>query len=315
MKTVKGITKLLALTIVIGCSGALIAQSPPPPQQSLPQQSPEQPKATEKGFTLYERFSGSSNADGQVMLLTNTFGYNFSKLFGVDIGIPVYFVQPTSSIRGTTSTASLGNIYADLRMTLANPLINSSSTFTAMAPTGDKSSGLSTGRATFEWDNRFEHEFKWVTPFIDVSVANAVVDRRYLQRPYTALGKMAHFEGGLQWGLGHSVTLSASPYADVPWGQQKVISRLILAPSRTTPLLPAGTTPTDLRKGGFEIRNLTVGDAGLTRDNGYSASLGASLANLLDLEIGYTRSVPFRLDTLTWGIGFNLTPLFRTVRH
>jgi hypothetical protein len=63
---------------------------------------------------------------------------------------------------------------------------------------------LSTGRVTFDWDNHFAHGFDRLTPFLDVDVANSVPDTRFLHRPYTSLGTLAHFEGGSELGArGH----------------------------------------------------------------------------------------------------------------
>jgi len=80
----------------------------------------------DKGVTFYESFRGSSNTLGQVMKLDTTAGYNFNKYFGVDFGIPAYFVR--SSANSTTSVGGsvtgIGNAYVDLRLTIANPLLN-----------------------------------------------------------------------------------------------------------------------------------------------------------------------------------------------
>jgi hypothetical protein len=89
-----------------------------------------------KGFTSYVRFQGSSNSLGQIMDLDTSVGYNFSKHFGVDGGVPIYFVRGTNSTGGKYSTSGLGNLYADLRLTYKNPLVNYFTTLTGYAPTG-----------------------------------------------------------------------------------------------------------------------------------------------------------------------------------
>src|SRR5579864_8437109 len=55
-----------------------------------------------------EEFDGSTNSEGQVMSLDSTVGYVFSRHFGVNAGIPVYFVRGTSttSTGGTTTTSN-----------------------------------------------------------------------------------------------------------------------------------------------------------------------------------------------------------------
>ena len=57
------------------------------------------------GLTLYSRTQGSFNQSGLVTKLDNNVGYNFSPYFGMDFGVPVYFVYPsmgkTASVLGT----------------------------------------------------------------------------------------------------------------------------------------------------------------------------------------------------------------------
>ncbi len=312
-----------------------------------PDTSSEQSKGKQRGFTWYERFGVSTSSDGQFMEVTSRIGYNFSKLLGVAVGIPIYFVQPPSSLAGGSSTAALSNVYADMRLTIENPLLRSISTFTATAPSGNTSAGLSTGRATFNWDNRFERSVGRFTPFIDLGVGNTLADHRDLKRPYITLGKVAHLEGGSDVDLWGPLSLSLSGYADVPWGQQRIFSRVVQssatsstvtpAPSDGTPPPSGGTPPSGggsgrgtssrpnpnfrpgatrpglPRKGGFETDPQTVGGPDLSRDNGATASLNASIKGV-DLDLGYIYSAPFHLNTISFGIGFDLTPVIRRVR-
>src|SRR5919204_977927 len=101
--------------------------------------------AQNKGFTSYVQFQGSSNSLGQIMDLDTRVGYNFSQHFGVDGGVPIYFVRGTTST-GDYSTNGLGNLYGDLRVTYKNPIVNYSTVLTGYAPTADTKHGLSTGR-------------------------------------------------------------------------------------------------------------------------------------------------------------------------
>ncbi|HEV2615154.1 MAG TPA: hypothetical protein VGU63_00945, partial [Candidatus Acidoferrales bacterium] len=62
------------------------------------------PAADFPGHYLWtEQFDGSINSEGHVMELDSTVGYVFSRHFGVDGGIPVYFVRDNS----TTSTGGM----------------------------------------------------------------------------------------------------------------------------------------------------------------------------------------------------------------
>src|SRR5690348_16936102 len=91
---------------------------------STAQSVPAAPSQGDTGFTSYVEFDGTSNAEGQVYRLNSSVGYSFTQHFGVDVGVPVYFVRPSSSVTGTTGSTSsngLGNPYLDLRLKFLNP--------------------------------------------------------------------------------------------------------------------------------------------------------------------------------------------------
>ena len=112
------------------------------------------------GLTLYTRSQGSSNQAGTVAKIDNNVGYNFSQYFGADFGVPFYFVYPATgknaSILGTRARNGIGNVYLDLRFTLARPVVNfvSYATVTKLL-TGDRKQGFSTGHVTWDWHNHF----------------------------------------------------------------------------------------------------------------------------------------------------------------
>jgi hypothetical protein len=224
------------------------------------------------------------------------------------MGVPIYFVRGTSSTstgtKTTTASNGIGDVFSDLRLTFNNPLVNYISTLTGAAPSGDSSRGRSTGRATFDWGNNFSREFGRWTPFANLGVGNSLYSTRFFHRPFLTLGKVAHFEAGTSFDLGHSLTVSASAYDVAPWGQQKVFSRLVTRSSGTT-------VGTGQHGRVFEKSAETTGGADLVRDNGFNAALDMSPSKYLDLELAYSHSVHFRLNTISFGVGFNLTPLFR----
>ena len=298
-------TKIIAIAIVFllfAGAGRLAAQTGAGPQSA----------GTTKGRGIVARlsFEGSSSTDGQVLDLNSSTGYNFNKYFGIDVGLPVYFVRGATVATGsgaaqrTSSSGDLGNVYADVRLSLDNRIAPYSSTFTVTAPTGSVNKGRSTGHFTYDWDNRIEHEiFDRVTPYVDAGLANSISDTRFFKRPYITLGHLAHFEAGADVKIWKSLTFTASAYDIVPWGQQTVISRFVR---------PGSTGAGTARHGRvFEIFAQTQGSASLDRDNGYSAGFSFSLTRFLDLSAGYARSVPLHLDTISFGIGFNLTALFQ----
>lgn len=302
-------TKLIAIAIVFllfAGAGRLAAQSGAGPQNA----GTTKGSASEKGIVARLSFEGSSSSDGQVLDLNSSTGYNFNKYFGIDVGLPVYFVRGATVASGsgaaqrTSSSGDLGNVYGDVRFSFDNRIAPYSSTLTATAPTGSVNKGRSTGRFTYDWDNRLEHEiFNRVTPYVDAGLANSISDTRFFKRPFITLGHLAHFEAGADVKIWKSLTFTASAYDIVPWGQQRVISRFVRP----------GTTGTGVARHGrvFEIFAQTQGSASLVRDNGFSSGFSFSLTRFLDVSAGYAHSVPLHLDTISFGIGFNLAALFQ----
>jgi hypothetical protein len=308
VRTMKN-TKLIAITIVLLLSvgaGRLAAQTGAGPQSA----GTTKGSASEKGIVARMTFEGSSSTEGQVLDLNSSAGYKINKYFTIDVGVPVYFVRGASSTTGsgaaqrTSSSGDLGNVYADVGLSLDNRIAPYSSTFTVTAPTGSVNKGRSTGRFTYDWDNRIEHEiFDRVTPYVDAGLANSISDTRFFKRPYITLGHVAHFEAGADVKIWKSLTFTASAYDIVPWGQQRVISRFVRP----------GATGTGAARHGrvFEIFAQTQGGASLDRDNGYSGGFSFKPTRFLDVSVGYAHSVPLHLDTISFGIGFNLTALFQ----
>src|SRR5207245_6122325 len=112
------------LVTVAALVGTAMAQTAPPPAAQ-----------GDTGFTSYAEFGGSSNSDGQVYELNSSVGYNFSQHFGMDVGVPIYFVHASSSTAGgSTSNNGLGNPHVDLRLKFSNPAVNYGSVLTGWVP-------------------------------------------------------------------------------------------------------------------------------------------------------------------------------------
>jgi hypothetical protein len=268
------------------------------------------------GVIFYERFLGSSNTLGNVFRLDTTVGYSFNKHFSVDGGLPVFFVRPSETTTSSATVASangIGNAYMEARFALANPLVNYASVLTGTAPTGDKNRGLSTGRATFDWTNHFERSFSRLTPFGNIGFANTVSDTPLFVRPYTTLGFVTHLEGGVMNRLARFLDAGASAYAIEPAGQQTVISQLI----GNTAAASAQSGKSNGRhghQGVFETTHSAVGPADLVRDEGFSFWGSIHPTKVLTLQVGYTRSIHYALNTVSFGIGVNLGSVLRNLR-
>src|SRR6516162_340400 len=224
------------------------------------------------GLILYERFLGSSNTLANVFRLDTTVGYSFNKYFSIDGGLPVFFVRPSQAVTGTASSNGIGNVYAEFRLALRNPVLNYFSVVTGTAPTGDKNSGLSTGRPTIDWTNHFDRSFDRLTPFANIGFANTVSDTPLFVRPYTTLGFVTHLEGGVGYRLTRFLEAGSSVYAIEPAGQQTVVSQLTGATASSSG--QSGSTQSGKgnknQQGIFESTHIAVGSADLVRDNGFS---------------------------------------------
>jgi hypothetical protein len=139
-------------------------------------------------------------------------------------------------------------------------------------------------------------------------LANSISDTHFFTRPFTSLGFVSHFEGGVKLKLSHYFSLGVSAYDILPSGQQKIYSKLIKSEGTVSGVSSRS------RKGVFESNHVTIGDAAIARDNGYSAWFDITPSSYMDLELGYNRSIPYALNTVSFGVGFNLGYLARKTR-
>ena len=285
---------LVAVVMGIALAGAAMAQTAPVPAPAV---------KSENGLTSYVEFDGTSDGDGQAYTLNSSVGYNFDQHFGVDVGIPVYFVRAsTTSTSGASSTNGIGNPYLDLRLKFLSAPVNFGSKLTGFVPLGDSKKGLSTGRAAFDWTNRFEHAFSSLTPFAEVGIANTIADSRLFIRPYTTLGFNTHLRAGADYDLWKFISVGASAYDILPSGQQTVFSRIVPG---------SGNAAKGSHGRVFQDNQQTTGSADIAHDNGFSAWIDASPGRVVNMELGYTRSVRYDLNAVSFSIGFNLAHLYR----
>ena len=251
-----------------------------------------------KGFTLYEFVGGSFYSSGHVTELETTAGYNFNQYFGVDVGIPAYFVGGRGFVKtprgphiGDISGNGFGDLYADLLVTVNRPVLTYLGTLRGTAPTGERSLGFSTGRATFDWDNYFDHDFGRFRPFADIALADTISSTHFFYRPFTTFGTVALLEGGATVRIIPKLRVGASLYEDAPIGTQKVFL--------------FG------KAGDREV----VGPSSIDRDNGYSGWVTVMPASVISLEAGYDHSVHYRLNVFSFGIGINVAAAYRKAKR
>jgi hypothetical protein len=271
---------------------------------------------SEEGFypawNLGTRFEGSSSGDGSVYDLSFGGGYNFSRHFGVALGAPYYFVGTPAAVKTNnpqgTSGSGLGNIGADLKWFFPGADVNYASTIHFGAPTGDVKKGFSTGHATWNWANHLEHGWGNFTPFIDGGVGNTVADTRFFQRPFMTFGYNAQFEAGTEVDAG-PLSISGSAYDVAPWGTQTEISRVFRCSGNGN----CSSTGKSTDRKGYLDSSIQSGGASLVRDNGFNASVELKPAKAIDLEVDYSRSVPLRLNTFSFGVSVDVGAMLRRV--
>jgi hypothetical protein len=281
-RLVRDLTAMLSLLLV---AGSLAAES--------------QPAATttdQTGWTSYLEFAGTSNTEGQVYELQSSVGYSFTQHFGMDFGLPVYFVNASSKTTGGSSETGIGNPSVDLRWKYLNPALNYGSVLVGSAPVGNSKLGLSTGRATFDWTNRFDRSFSPVTPFVEGGLSNTIYDTRLFVRPYTTLGLNTHVQGGASVDVTKHFSLGASLYDILPFGDQTVFSRIT----------GSGNATATTHGRSFQSQQQTTGSAAIARDNGFSTFVDLTPNAIIDAELGFTRSVHYDLNSVSFSVGFNM---------
>src|SRR5216684_8463127 len=259
---------------------------------------------SEDHFTWIEQFSGSTNSEGQVMLLDSSAGYLFGRHILVDAGVPVYFVRAntttSSGVSTTNSFAELGDVYGQVRLSFPNPALNFKTQLTGRAPTGSTSDGISTGHATYDWTNRIDRDFGHWTPFLEVGFANSIPDTFVYRRPFASYGELGHFQAGAAYHVVNWLSVAASAFDVAPWGSQTIDSRVGGNGSGAT-----GHGPPFLQG------HQTTGGSSLAADNGFSAGLGISPTKAIDFTVGYSRSTHYDLNTISFGIAVNMRAILR----
>jgi hypothetical protein len=259
----------------------------------------------QKGFTGFEEFQGTLNSDSKMFKLDSNAGYDFNKHFGVFVGMPVYFSNTqttTTQVNGTATTTTtdvtnngLGNAYFGFAMRAPNKTLDYGSTVTFAAPTGSTTKGFSSGRANFDWDNRFEHAFDRLTPFFDLGLANAVPDTGLTTKPFTSLGMLSHMEEGGEFELVKHFSAGGSGYEIFPFGNQKIFSKIV----------NKGQSGKGKGNNSFDQSAVSSG-SGLTRENGFNSWVAFDPTPLWRVQLGFTRSATYNLNSFGFNLRMNL---------
>src|SRR5262245_9242751 len=290
--------KCLAIAL-LAANISLLAQG-----QTQPSPNNRAQVDSEKGITWFETFQGTINSDSRIYKIDSNLGWDFNKRFGVFAGVPMYLanVPSRTTTNGTTTTTNasstnsgIGNAYLGFTLKAPNPKLYYASAVTAYAPTGSVAKGFSTGRVGVDWTNRFEHTFSRLTPFFEGGLSNTVPDSAFLARPFTSLGAISHLEEGAEYQLAEHFYAGGSGYQIVPFGSQKVFSKL---------------RGNGKGKNPFDASTVSTGND-LTRENGYSTWVGLEPSSIVRFEVGYTRSMTFDLSSFAFNLRMNPGRLLR----
>jgi hypothetical protein len=301
----------LLCAVVLAVCPAMVAQTPLPAAKNPASKESE---GFSPGWTLGARFEGDYSSYAGVYDFATALGYNFSRHLGMDAGVPFYFVNTPASITranpGAVSGAGMGNTFLDLLLNYPNRSFNYSSAVHLTAPVADTKKGFSTGHATWNYTNHFDHAFGDWSPFLDAGVGNTILDTKYFTRPFSSFGYNAAFSGGLEYDHG-PYSVQGGAYEVAPWGNQTIVSRVFRCGASTT----CNATARSHNRKGFNSASVTSGGADLVRDNGYEAGVDFKPISYLDFEFDYSRSVPLSLNNYSFGIGINLSSLVRRRAH
>ncbi len=224
----------------------------------------------EKGPTASVVVSGNSTSVSGGLSFDPSVGMNFTKNFGVDVGVP-YFLYTRPGIFASTAgrngyvsypfvgctfffgcytgvttssrmwAGELGDVYVDAHYTRPYRQYNLATVLTADTPTASYRKGLTTGRLQWDWFNHVDTDIHGFSPFVNFGLANGRMDQHFLPRPYNTLlpfrtlGYMADFEGGVQYKIWRRFTAGFSVWDVLPMGPQKIYSDLVWqGPNGTT---------------------------------------------------------------------------------
>ena len=304
-------TALFGALVILALCPVSFGQTPNPAASGS---AKDNPGGFTPGVTLGAKFEGSYSNDGGVYDLGSALGYNFSRHFGVDAGVPFYFVNTPSKIKtsnlGAVSGIGIGGLFTDLRWNYPKKSLNYTSAVHLTAPTGDKKKGFSIGHVTWNETNHFDHAFGDFSPFLDAGVGNSLMDTKFFHRPFMTYGYNAQFNGGVEYDPG-KFSFSAAAYDVAPWGNQTVISRVFRCGSAAK----CSATGTTTNRTSFTTSSVSTGGADLVRDNGYNAGIDYKPVGYLDLEFDFSRSIPLHLNSYSFGIGVDLSWLIRPHAH
>ena len=248
-----------------------------------------------RGVNAGVTFSSLHDAQtGWATVLQPAIGYSFNDIFSLDVTVPIYFYRlagtkvpnPPASALLIPRRGEPGDVLFGLHALFIPHGFEDQATVSATAPTGDTVYGLSTGRATFDFSNRIEHPFKYITPDVELGVgdSSSLVNPLVL-RDFTSLGPLAHFQAGFSFALPRGASFDTNVYEQLPIGDQKIYQ-------------------TYARRGGPAVTVVT--GRSVAEDNGFTNSFDLPFDGHVTLSAYYSRSLRLHDDILALGLTYVL---------
>jgi len=222
--------------------------------------------------------------------------YAFNKHFSSELSCPVYILRyaenttvvpkagqtiKPQALRGEAGDTLLANHAA-----FSNHYFDYLVTLSATLPSGDTVYGLSTGRVTFDLTHDFSHKFGIFGPGAELGAGDSnTFSNSKTVADFISLGPIAHFQLGSTVDLPLRMLFEADAYEDLPIGDQKIYTTVVLKKQTTTEVI--GTH--------------------VSEDNGFTTQLDIPLNDQIVLSGFYSRSRRFGIDTA----GVSMTFLLR----
>ncbi|MDE3187720.1 MAG: hypothetical protein KGM96_09385 [Acidobacteriota bacterium] len=241
---------------------------------------------------------------GWANVLTPDFSYRFGRHASVDVNVPWYLTlqaYETTTVRGTTTTTLtqannvLGDTTAALHFQASGGNLSYIATLAGGLPTGDKSLGVSTGSATYNFTQHVDYSIGPFTPDVEFGVGDStILASHFLRKSYAAVGALANFQVGTSVDLPGKLSLDAEAYEAMPLAAQTVFGTIMG------------------RGGSGKARSKQVlQGAGVAEDNGFTVELDVPLTARLNLAGTYGHSLIQQADIA----GVSLTWTLRSARH
>jgi hypothetical protein len=232
-------------------------------------------------YVNVNQVNGHDSFVGYSSELDLSVGFDFGRVLEVESGVPFYFVSATNTPTATNANhlsyrnSAFGDAFVKVAL---NPLarFDYGTTLTVTAPTG--TANVSTGQATWDWNNRVENDLWIFHPFGEFVLGNVPAATPRLES-YKISGAATQLHAGNTFDFGRLGAFDASFYESVPLGD----ATAYFASTEGAPL-----TRTNL-----------LSDHGFTGD--YSKSAGR-----VAFDLTYNRSIAHATDAVYLSIGYRI---------